>query len=306
MRVIPAVRLAMALVCGAALLVAPMSVGAWGMDVHRWLTRQALDGLPGELKPFFAEQRDFIGEHSVDPDLWRVADLRSSYGGEDPNHFLDIDALDDPAPFRNVPRTWAGLVEKYGVARAEKAGRLPWRAEDMYNKLVSMFQELAKPNGSGYAADNARYLAAVFSHYIEDAHQPFHATENYDGQLTNQRGIHSRFETELVLRHRESLNVVPTTLRPIGNIRDFMFETVIASQALVAPVLQADRAAAAGRESYDDAYYAALFASVRPLLQKRLAETTTSLASVIVAAWEQGGKPALPLKTLRPPARIRR
>jgi hypothetical protein len=176
----------------------------------------------------------------------------------------------------------------------------------MYNKLVSMFQELGRPNGSGYAADNARYLAAVLSHYIEDAHQPFHATENYDGQLTNQRGIHSRFETELVLRNRESLNVVPTAIRPIGNIRAFMFETIIASQALVAPVLQAERGAAAGREFYDDAYYAALFAGVRPLLQKRLAETTTSVASVIVAAWEQGGKPALPLKTQRPPARIRR
>ena len=198
MRMIPGLRVALALVIGGALLVTPAGVRAWGMDVHRWLTRQALDGLPADLKPFFLEQRDFISEHAADPDLWRVVALRGELGDEDPNHFFDIDALDDLAPFRNVPRTWDGLVAKYGRARAEKAGRLPWRAEEIYNRLVAMFQELGKPNGSPYAADNAKYLVAVLSHYVGDAHQPLHATDNYDGQLTNQRGVHSRFETELV------------------------------------------------------------------------------------------------------------
>ena len=184
-----------------ALLVAamPVSLAGWGLDVHRFLTKRALDGLPPELKPFYAAQRDFIVEHSVDPDMWRTVGLKGDRGDEDPNHFLDIDGLDDPAPFKGVPREWAAYVEKYGAERASRAGRLPWRAEEIYKMLVARFQDVGK-GGPGYAADNARYLSAVLAHYVEDGHQPLHAAANYDGQLTNQRGVHGRFETELVLR----------------------------------------------------------------------------------------------------------
>ena len=86
---------------------------------------------------------------------------------------------------------------EYGLERANKMGRLPWRIEEIYRLLVTRFREVGKGTPA-YAADNARYLAAVLAHYVEDAHQPFHAVLNYDGQLTGQRGIHSRFETELV------------------------------------------------------------------------------------------------------------
>jgi hypothetical protein len=301
------VRAMLALIAAFVLLVTPHSVRAWGMDVHRWLTRQALDGLPGELKPFFAMKRDLIVEHAVDPDLWRVVGLKTDVGAEDPNHFFDVDDLGERPPFANVPRTWADLVAKYGVERANKAGRLPWRAEEMYALLVARFQDLAKPNPPPYAADNAHYLAAVLSHYIEDAHQPFHATVNFDGQLTNQRGIHSRFETELVLRYQATLRLAPVTTRPIDNIRDFMFETIIDSHALVAPLLERDRRAAMGREFYDDAYFAALFEGTRPLLEKRLSEASSAVASVIVNAWKQAGRPKLPVAvTPRPPGRIGR
>ena len=77
-----------------------------------------------------------------------------------------------------------------------RAGRLPWRVVEMYDLLVAAF----KAHGTGkapYAAGNVRYLSAVIAHYLEDSNQPFHAVGNYDGQLTNQRGVHSRFETEL-------------------------------------------------------------------------------------------------------------
>lgn len=296
-----------ALVCGVLLLVVPAPVRAWGMDVHRWLTARALDGLPGDLKPFFAAQRDFISEHAVDPDLWRVAGLRTDVGDEDPNHFLDIDDLGDPPPFRNVPRTWDAMVAKYGVERATKAGRLPWRAEEMFNRLTGMFQDMAKPNGSPYAAENARYLAAVLSHYVEDAHQPLHTTGNYDGLFTGQRGVHGRYETALVLRHLSTLRLAAVSVQPIGNVRDFMFAAIVRSQSRVAAVLHADRQAAEGRESYDDAYYAAFFAHARPLLEEQLSEAASAVASLIARAWEQAGRPALPLNTgPRPPTRIRK
>lgn len=306
MRMMAPVRLALALACGAALLVMPVGVNAWGMEVHRWITRRALDGLPGDLKPFFAEQREYLGEHSADPDLWRVAGLRSEFGEEDPNHFFEPETMGENVPAALMPKTWTELVGRYGLEKANKIGRLPWRAQDMYDRLVSAFRDMARPNGSAYAPDNARYLAAVLAHYVEDAHQPFHAVANYDGQMTGQRGIHSRFETETVLRNVTTLVLAPVAVRPVGNVRDFIIATIAESEALAPKVLAADKSAASGREFYDDAYYAAFFGSVRGLLEKRLAETSSAVGSVIVQAWEEGGRPALRLRGPRRPGRIGR
>ncbi len=289
----------------AVIALVPVSVRGWGFDVHRELTRRALQGLPPELKPFFMAQHDFIVEHTVDPDLWRVVGLKGERGDEDPNHFLDIDGLDDPPPFANVPREWNAFVAKYGAERANRAGRLPWRAEEVYQLLVARFREIGKGTPR-YAAENARYLAAVLGHYIQDGHQPFHAVANYDGQLTNQRGIHARFETELVMRNLGGITWTPIAIKPIPNFRAFMFETVITSASLTRQVLDADRQAAEGRELYDDAYFSAFFARARTVMERRLNESASAWVSAVVAAWTEAGKPVLPGASLPEPARIRR
>jgi hypothetical protein len=286
-------------------LVAPVSLGAWGMEVHRHITGRALDALPPELKPFFAVQRDFIIEHSVDPDLWRVVGLKGDRGDEDPNHFIDIDGLDDPRPFANVPRDWDGYVAKYGLERVNRIGRLPWRIEEIYGLLVKRLQEAGK-GSPAYAADNARYLAAVLAHYIEDATQPFHTVLNHNGQLTGQDGIHSRFETQLVLRNLSALRLAPVAIRPFTNMRDFAFETIVASEARVQGVLDADRKATVGREFYDDDYFAAFLAGARPTLERRLGDAASGVASALVSAWIAAGKPVLPVDRATTPARIRR
>lgn len=292
-------------VVAAALAAASSSLHGWGMDVHRLLTRHALDELPANLKPFFNERRDFISEHAVDPDLWRVVGAKGDLGAEDQNHFFDLDDL-GPPPFAAVPRDWNAYVRKYGAEKANAAGRLPWRTEEIYDRLVSTFHDLASGTGPSYAADNARYLAAVLAHYIEDAHVPFHATANHDGQLTNQRGIHAQFETDLVMRNLPTWRFTPAKIRPIPNMRDFIFETLIESQSLVGPALEADRKAAAGRAFYDDAYYTAFLAGAGPIVEKRMNDAVSGVVSAIVSAWEKGGSPKLPLASARPPVRIRR
>jgi hypothetical protein len=273
---------------------APSPVRAWGMDVHRWITRRAIDGLPPPIRPFFQARRDFISEHSADPDLWRVVGLKGDLGEEDPNHFLDLDGLDEPAPFTGVPRDYDTFVARYGAERAAKMGRLPWRVEDFYSRLVATFRDIAR-GSAPYAADNARYLVAVLAHYVEDACVPFHGTLNYDGQLTGQRGIHSRFESELVLRNLSSWKPAAVVVRPVPSVRDFVFETLIESQSLVAGALEADRRAAAAHPRYDDAYYAAFLAGARPIAERRLGDAASAVASVVTSAWNEAGRPALPM-----------
>jgi hypothetical protein len=269
------------------------TVSAWGMDVHRLITRRAIEGLPADVKPFFMAQADFIVEHSVDPDLWRVPDLTGKLGNEEPNHFLDFDGFKDPFPFTNVPREWDAVVQKYGLALANRNGRLPWRTEEMFDRLVTTFTSM-KGNAPTYAADNARYLSALVAHYVEDAHQPFHAVENYDGQLTNQRGIHSRFETELVLRNRNALTLTPVVISPIADIRTFVFDALLDDQQYVPTILAADKQAADGREPRSDAYFAAFAKNgALAIAEKRVSDSASAVASVWIAAWTKAGKPAL-------------
>lgn len=293
-------------VVGLSVLALQAGVSAWGMDVHRLITKRAIDGLPADVKPFFLARADFIIEHSVDPDLWRVVELGGALGPEEPNHFLDFDGFNEPAPFKGVPREWNAVVQKYGVDVANKNGRLPWRGEEIFNKMVGAFGEMQR--GVGYGADNARYLAAVLAHYVEDAHQPFHAVINYDGQATNQRGIHSRFETELVLRNKDRLKLTPVVITPIADIRTFFFDTLLDDQPHVATVLAADKKAAEGKEFYDDAFFAD-FAKYGGLAvaEERMSKSASALASVWVAAWEKAGKPKLSAEGApRTPARIRK
>ena len=85
-----------------------------------------------------------------------------------------------------------------------------------------------------------------------------------------------------------------------------MFDALLASNRLAAGVLDADRSAAAGREFYDDGYFAAFGTAQLPVMQKRLNESITAVASVIAGAWEQAGRPNVPTELPRTPRRIRR
>jgi hypothetical protein len=135
---------------------------------------------------------------------------------------------------------------------------------------------------------------------------PFHAALNYDGQLTGQWGIHSRFETELFLRYQDRLKSTPPPLVKITNARVFIFDTLIAGFPLVQPILDADKAAVEGRDVYDDEYFDRFFAKVQPILEQRLVESIASTASLITAAWIEAGRPALPLAEPRTARKVRR
>ena len=107
------------------------------------------------------------------------------------------------------------------------------------------------------------------------------------------------------LRYQNTLVLTPGALRRVQNERDYIFETLLESSQLVPAVLAADKEAIGNRDVYDDRYFETLFARTRPILEKRLSDSITGVASVITSAWEQAGKPALPAKP-PPPAPQRR
>lgn len=279
---------------------APAPSFAWGLAAHRYIMGRAIDILPPELKPFFEANRQELVIRVTDADTWRLVGW-----AEDPNHFFDFGVKEyGPYPFTAVPRDYGAALEKFGPEVLERNGRLPWRLAEIHGRLRRAFEDFAK--GSQYAVGNTVLFAAVASHYVQDAHQPLHATDNYDGQLTGQRGVHARFERDLFERFETRLRITPAAPTAILNSRDAAFDVLLASHQLVEPLLKADKDAAAGREMYDDAYFERFLAGAQPVLERRLAQAISATAGMIIGAWEQAGKPAVRAREARPVERINR
>jgi hypothetical protein len=101
--------------------------------------------------------------------------------------------------------------------------------------------------------------------------------------------------------------VIAPPLPVIGNLREFVFATLADSYQLTSPILAADRAAIAGRDEYDDTYFAAFFTKTQPILEKRVGEATAGTAAAIASAWAEAGKPTVsPDAPPRLPRKVRR
>jgi len=86
----------------------------------------------------------------------------------------------------------------------------------------------------------------------------------------------------------------------MSNPRDTAFAVLLESYQLVDEVLKADKAAIAGKDTYDDDYFEKFFTRVQPILERRLSESITATAGLIIGAWEQAGKPVPTTNDTRP------
>jgi len=287
-----------AIVLAAALVPAPAS--AWSFAGHRYIMGRAIELLPPQLKKFFDHYRDEIVVRAIDPDLWRNVGW-----DEEPHHFMNFGAPElGDYPFTALPRELGAAIEKFGMATLRRDGMLPWRAQELFGNLRRTFEGFKR--GSQYGPSDLILFSAALGHYIQDAHQPFHASNNYDGQLTGNNGIHARFERDLIEKFQSRLSVRPAAPRAVTNARDFAFDALLASYRLVDPLLKADSEAIAGKDTYDDAYFEKFFTKVKPILEQRLAEAISATAGLIIGAWDAAGKPALNVEGARPVEKVKK
>ncbi|MCE6987669.1 zinc dependent phospholipase C family protein [Dyadobacter sp. CY323] len=139
--------------------------------------------LPVEMQFFYRQNIDYLTENATNPDKRRY-----SVVGEAERHFIDLDMYGDSA-LHILPRYWPDAVKKLGEDSLRKHGIVPWHVQTAAFQLTNAFKE----------KDAARILriSADLGHYIADAHVPLHTTRNYNGQLTNQEGIHGFWESRL-------------------------------------------------------------------------------------------------------------
>jgi hypothetical protein len=161
---------------------------AWGFYGHRLLNRLAVYTLPPEMLPFFKANIDYLTNNATRPDSRRTV-----VPTEAPRHFLDVDAYGDSALTshgRGLPRAYADAVALVGGEDSLlRHGIVPWQVARMKGQLTAAFRDRD--------TDRILHLSADLGHYVADACVPLHTTRNYNGQLTNQRGIHALWESRL-------------------------------------------------------------------------------------------------------------
>jgi hypothetical protein len=291
-RLLPAIVLA-------TVAAAPAPARAWGFDVHRLIAERAIAQLPAPLRPFYDRHRATFVEHSIDPDLWRSAGFEE----EPPRHFVDLDAY-GRHPFTALPRDYELAVQKYGRDFVIRNGTLPWRVQEIFDRLVKAFSETGRPEG--WAINDVKFFSSVLAHYVADAHVPFHSALNYDGQLTQQWGIHSRFESQVVMMNLSRIAIEPRPMAPVRRPRDFVFDTLIDGFPLVERILAVDRRAVRGRNEYDDEYFEEFFGGIEPIVEGQLSKAVSGVAAVIAGAWEAAGRPSVPFEPPPVTRKVRR
>jgi hypothetical protein len=270
---------------------------SWGWWSHKEIHRFALQSLPAEMRPFFDVNGDSIIERAVDADRRVFVDKK-----EQPYHFIDIDRY-GKYPFAELPRSYAEAVKKFGKETVDSNGTVPWRIADFTERLTE-----AMKRGDRKAI---LFFVSNLGHYVADAHVPLHSTENYNGQLSNQLGIHSRWETQLPEQFGKRYKLEPVQVEYIKDPVDMGFTIILESYQLVDSVLAMERKAREGiPESdlfttkkergrtvylYSEEYYNRYHKLLNGMVERRMKDSIRRVASFWYTAWMNAGKPDLPL-----------
>ena len=168
-------------------------------------------------------------------------------------------------------------------------------------KLLNAFKNENLDQILSYSSD--------LGHYIADAHVPLHTTENYNGQLTGQRGIHGFWESRIPELKAEDYDYFVGRAKYIDSPIKSAWKVVYDSHMAVDSVLKFE--AELSKKFPEDRKYAYenrgnLMLKVYSLeytnrydlmikgqVERRMRESITMVGSLWYTAWVNAGKPNL-------------
>uniref|UniRef100_F4C4E1 S1/P1 Nuclease n=1 Tax=Sphingobacterium sp. (strain 21) TaxID=743722 RepID=F4C4E1_SPHS2 len=270
-------------------------LSSWGFYAHREINRLAVFTLPSQLAPFYKKHLLYLSEHAVDADKRRYA---NEY--EAARHYIDIDAYGSH-PFDSLPKHWSEAVSKYGEDTLNSHGIVPWQIDRTYRLLTKAFSD-------GELSKILRYSADL-GHYIADAHVPLHTTHNYNGQLTNQVGIHAFWESRLPELFAHQYNFIVGRARYVADPLDEAWRIVQQSFLLVDSVLTLestlnDRHPKEKKYTYENrlrtlervysrSYSTAYHRSLGGMVERQMRKSILATGSFWYSAWIDAGQPDL-------------
>jgi len=291
------------IIISSVVILAGIVCSSWGFLGHRTIHQLAVYELPPSMRYFFHHNMTEIVKKSVRPDQRRNEDKE-----EAPKHYIDLELYGDSAAWK-MPLLWKDALKKYGKDSLAKCGYVPYYVITMKERLTEAFRSGNK--------DSILFYAIDLGHYISDAHVPLHVSENYDGQLTGQKGLHALWESMIPeieiqqydLRGRHKAKYLKHPERAI-------WKAVRESQKLLLDVFEEEKAVTRsftpeekyrvqmrnGREykSYTSAFAKAYSAKLGKTINQRLISSANLVADFWYTSWVDAGCPNLN-KTLQEP-----
>lgn len=275
-------------------------LSSWGTFGHEHINHSAVLALPKPLQLFFYNHIDFITQESTVPDL-RKYTLNDK--AERPRHYIDLENF---GTIDSIPKSAPAAFKKYDAAFIANNGSLPWYIQEMMQKLTTAFKEKRKTE--------ILFLAADLGHYIGDATMPLHTSTNHNGQLTDQKGIHSLWESQIPEMFGDNYNFKVENARYIDNVEQETWNIVAQTHQLLVPLLLADKNLrntmkkedifqkdAQGNNAknkfndliFSKEYTQKLNESLNDMVEKQIKKAIQSTADFWYTAWVNAGKPDL-------------
>jgi hypothetical protein len=268
---------------------------SWGFFAHYRINQLAVFTLPKGMANFYKSNIHYITEHAVSADKRRYVDST-----EAPRHYLNADHY-GKKPFNTIPQNWDDAVKKYSADTIVKNGTLPWTIQFEYYKLVKAFK--------AHDTTGILNISANLGHYIADAHVPLHLTQNYNGQLTNQTGIHTLWESRIPELFSNKYNYYIGKARYIDDPLKEAFKICRSSFKSVDSVLQFERMlnksfppdkkymivkhGNKNVQDYSVAYSAAYQKILNKMVERRMRSAILAVGSYWFSAWVDAGQPDL-------------
>ena len=271
------------------------SLYAWGFWGHKKINRMAVFTLPSAMLGFYKTNIEFVTEHAVDPDKRR-------YGvkEEAPRHYIDLDHY-GLNPFDTLPEFWNDAVKKFTEDTLNNYGIVPWYSIAMLSRLTNAMKEGNTEKILHYSAD--------LGHYVADAHVPLHCTENYNGQLTGQDGIHGFWESRLPELFGGDYDYIVGQAVYIKNPQKFMWQVVRESfnakdsvlnfEAALNKKMAADekyefeQRGSSTVKVYSENYSKAYDNMLNGMVERRMRQAIIAVGSMWYTAWVNAGMPDL-------------
>ncbi len=253
---------------------------SWGGPGH-YIISSSIAKFFNEEMQTFSNWVGYIADHASDADYRKDEDPL-----EGPRHYIDLDGYPEFIRDGEISMSLEENIDKYGEDFVEENGHLPWATIDTYNSLV---ENLKIGNW-----DSARFFAADLGHYVADGHMPLHLTVNFDGQFTGNKGIHSRYESQMVNAFSSQIEYEGQEIREIDTVDKYIFNYLYQNYAYKDSVLLADDSAKSvnpNTESYE--YTAALWELTGDFTIMLFRSASHALTELLYTAWIEAGKPDL-------------
>ncbi len=253
---------------------------AWGPTAHRLANAWAVESLPPEIRGFFEANRQFLIDHANDPDEWVKKDRY-----ELKHHYIYLDKYGF-FPFLTLPHSFQRAVEQYGSGRVNRDGLLPWHIGEYSLRLTTALK--------AHNWEQAKLDAAVLGHYVADAHDPLDTTQNFDGQLTGQAGLATRFGSRLVNQYSNFFIFRPDDAVKLDDPTESAFRICLEAHTWVERIVLADRQSREGLPDFTDDYLDRFYSEVGATAMREINAAAHNTSSYWYTAWLNAGHLALP------------